>query len=70
MTQVKVFHDSQGSTLTVWFDDPRQEYSCKETGEEIVLMKDETGKVIGFEKLNFSAPDTEKLGISFEAVHV
>ena len=70
MASVKLYYDRQGNTLTVWFDDPEREYICEETGDEIVLMKDETGKVIGFEKLNFSAPDTEKLGISFEAVQV
>ena len=70
MASVKLYYDRQGNTLTVWFDDPEREYICEETGEEIVLMKDETGKVIGFEKLNFSAPDTEKLGISFEAVQI
>ena len=70
MASVKLYYDRQGNTLTVWFDEPEREYICEETGDEIVLMKDETGKVIGFEKLNFSAPDTEKLGISFEAVHV
>ena len=51
MEQVKVFYDRAGNTLTVWFGDPQDEYICEETGDEIILMKDQTGRVIGFEKL-------------------
>jgi hypothetical protein len=40
MEQVKVFHDRSGNTLTVWFGDPKEEYICEETGDEIILMKD------------------------------
>jgi hypothetical protein len=59
MEQVKIFHDRTGNTLTVWFGNPQEEYVCEETGEEVILMKDRTGRVIGFEKLNFaeSTPD-------------
>lgn len=45
----------EGNTLTVWFGNPASEYIAEETGQEIVLMKDQDGKVIGFEKLNFTA---------------
>ena len=55
--QVQVFYDRTGNTLTVWFGDPRDEYVCEETGDEVVLMKDKAGQVIGFEKLNFSGTD-------------
>ncbi len=68
MEQVKVFYDRAGNTLTVWFGDPEDEYVCEETGDEVILMKDRTGRVIGFEKLNFSLPTSEKLRIAFEAV--
>ena len=70
MARVKVYYDRQGNTLTVWFEDPRGEHVCEETGEEIVLMKDRTGKVIGFEKLNFSQERTTPLQVGFEAVEV
>ena len=53
MERVKVFHDRTGNTLTVWFGEPQAEYICEETGDEVILMKDRTGHVIGFEKLNF-----------------
>jgi hypothetical protein len=70
MEQVKVFHDRTGNTLTVWFGDPQDEYVCEETGDEVILMKDKSGRVIGFEKLNFSVSDSgqEQLQISFETV--
>jgi hypothetical protein len=70
MEQVKVFYDRTGNTLTVWFGDPQDEYLCEETGDEVILMKDRTGRVIGFEKLNFSVPAPEQLRVAFEAVGV
>jgi uncharacterized protein YuzE len=69
MAQIKVYYDREGNTLTVWFGDPADEYIAEETGEEIVLMKDRDGKVIGFEKLNFAAAQsTDVLRVAFEAV--
>lgn len=67
MEQVKVFYDRTGNSLTVWFGDPQEEYVCEETGDEVILMKDRSGRVIGFEKLNFSVAMPEQLRISFEA---
>jgi len=68
MAHVKVFYDETGNTLTVWFDNPQNEYVCEETGDEVVLMKDKTGKVIGFEKLNFSTAKPKHLQVAFETV--
>ena len=68
MEQVKVFFDRDGNTLTVWFGDPQNEYTCEETGDEIVLMKDRAGKVIGFERLNFAVPSPEGVRVTFETV--
>jgi uncharacterized protein YuzE len=70
MAQVKVFYDRVGNTLTVWLGDPQDEYTCEETGDEVVLMKDKRGHVIGFEKLNFSIAVSEPLRVAFEAVAV
>ena len=66
MAEVKVLYDREGKTLTVWFTDEREEYLCEETGDEVVLIKDAAGRVIGFEKLNFSVPDPEMLRVAFE----
>lgn len=70
MAQVKVYLDRQGNTLTVWFGDPHTEHICEETGDEVILMKDLTGKVIGFEKLNFSPEDAAPFQVGFEAAEV
>jgi Protein of unknown function (DUF2283) len=68
MEQVKVFYDRTGNTLTVWFGEPQDEFICEETGDEVILMKDRTGHVIGFEKLNFAVAAPERLRVSFETV--
>jgi uncharacterized protein YuzE len=53
MKPIKVIFDRAGNTLNVWFDDPKKEFVSEETAEEIVLVKDKAGKVIGFEVLNY-----------------
>jgi len=68
MAKVKVYYDQTGNTLTVWFDNPQAEYICEETGDEVVLMKDKSGRVIGFEKLNFTVANSNPMQIAFEAV--
>lgn len=70
MAQVKVYYDKEGNTLTVWFGDSQNEYICEETGDEVVLMKNKSGQVIGFEKLNYSLSKREPLNVTFEAVAV
>jgi len=66
MDEVKVFYDRRGQTLTVWFGDPEEESVCQETGDEIVLIKNAKGVVIGFEKLNFELPAKRSLRLAFE----
>jgi Protein of unknown function (DUF2283) len=68
MEQVKVFYDRTGNTLTVWFGYPQDECIAEETGDEVILMKDWAGRVIGFEKLNFAAATSGQLRISFETM--
>jgi len=70
MAQVKVYYDRERNTLTVWFGNPADEYIAEETGEEIVLMKDRDGKVIGFEKLNFTGQSGDAIKVAFETVTV
>ena len=66
MANIRVFHDREGQTLTVWFGDPSREYVCEETGEGVVLMKDPEGRILGFEKLYFSVSDAEALRAALE----
>ncbi len=61
MAQVKVYYDPVGNSLTVWFGDPQKEYISEETGDEVILMKNQAGQVIGFEKLNFVVPQPSHL---------
>jgi len=68
MAQIKVFYDREGNTLTVWFGNPKDEYICEETGEEVILMKDKRGQVIGFEKLNYAIPKQADIRIAFETI--
>ena len=68
MAQIKITYDRVGNTLTVWFADPRQEYVCEETGDEVIVIKDELGQVIGFEKLNYTLAEPEQWQVTFETV--
>ena len=68
MAQVKVFYDEVGNTLTVWFGDHQNELVAEEAGDEVILMKDQQGRVIGFEKLNFSEAKPKHLQVAFETV--
>ncbi len=53
-------------TVMVWFTDPSLEHVAEETGDEVVLMKDRSGRVIGFEKLNFSVPESDSVHVALE----
>jgi len=66
MAELKVLYDREGKTLTVWFTDAHEEYVCEETGDDVILIKDKSGRVIGFEKLNFSVAEPEKLRVAVE----
>ncbi len=68
MDSVKIYYDEIGKTLTVWFDDPEKEVLVEETEEEVLLIKDKTGNVIGFERLNHIPNNAKNLKI--ELVHV
>jgi len=55
MEKIRLYYDTKGNTLNVWFDEPAKEHISEETGKEVILQKDKKGRVIGFEKLNFLA---------------
>ncbi|MFH1247515.1 MAG: DUF2283 domain-containing protein [Candidatus Micrarchaeota archaeon] len=54
MEKIKIIFDKESNTLDIWFDDPKKEWICEETGEELILKKDKQGNIIGIEKLNAS----------------
>lgn len=68
MSKIKIYYDSKGRTLNVWFDDPKKEAETEEVGDGTVVSKDKAGKVIGFEKLYVDLPkstDLKSLPIEF-----
>ncbi|MBE3573529.1 DUF2283 domain-containing protein [Neomoorella thermoacetica] len=67
MEKIRLYYDKEANTLNVWFDDPEKEYICEETGEEVILIKDKNGKVIGLEKLNFLMPNVNINELPLEA---
>lgn len=66
MSTLTYYQDHIGDTLTVWYGDPATEFVCEETPEEIVLMKDAAGVVIGKEILHFSRRQADGLYIVFD----
>lgn len=63
-----MIHDTLAETLTVWLGDPEQEHTCEETTEEVVLMKDATGRVIGIEWLHYRPSSGGASGLAIEAL--
>ena len=57
MAEVKVLYDNIGGTLCVWWGNPRGEEVCSETDDDLILIKDKAGKVIGFEYIHFQGGD-------------
>lgn len=56
MSKIKMYYDSKGKTLSVWFDNPKKEVVSEEVGDGTIISKDKKGKVIGFEKLYVKLP--------------
>jgi len=54
MDTVRVIHDREAQTLTVWFGDPSREVESSTDDAGVVLMKDEDGYVIGVEVLRYA----------------
>ncbi len=63
MDRLRVYYDREGNTLSVWFADPQKEHVCEETNNDVVLVKDRRGRVIGFERLNFLTAKQRKEGV-------
>ena len=71
MDKLTVYYDREGNSLSVWFDDPKKEHICEESDDDLILVKDRKGRVIGFERLNFLSPRQRKNGVTVPVeVHV
>ncbi len=64
MDKLRVYYDRKGNSLSVWFDDPKKEHICEESDDDVVLVKDRRGRVIGFERLNFLSASQRQKGTS------
>ncbi len=64
MEKLTVCCDREGNTLSVWFDDPKKESLCEEADDDVVLVKDKDGRVIGFERLNYLSAEQRAAGVS------
>jgi hypothetical protein len=64
MEKLTVYYDRAGNTLSVWFDDPKKEHVCEESDDDVILIKDRRGRVIGFERLNYLSAKQRKEGTS------
>jgi len=53
MAEMKIFHDTVGRSLVVWFGNPHDEVIAENVGDDLIVMKDDRDCIIGFEKLNF-----------------
>ncbi|MBI1899662.1 MAG: DUF2283 domain-containing protein [Planctomycetia bacterium] len=62
MDKVRLYYDRAGNTLSVWFDNPKKEAFCEEIDDDVVLVKDRRGRVIGFERLNHLSPKQRREG--------
>lgn len=70
MAHIRVIHDPAGETLTVYWEEPRTDQVCEETGEGVILIKDRsTQNVIGFEKLYYR-PVEQARAITLETAEV
>ena len=64
MEKLRVYYDREGNILSVWFDDPKKESVCEEADDDVILVKDSAGRVIGFERLNYLSAKQRKDGVS------
>lgn len=68
MDKIRVIHDVVGHTLTIWTDDPSKEAVCEETTDEVILMKDREGRVIGVELLHYRPVPGADASLSLETI--
>ncbi len=64
--KVKVDYDRVSKSLTVWFGDPSGYHARGEPIDEVLLIKNSAGEVIGIEKLNFVIDDPNDLQVSIQ----
>jgi uncharacterized protein YuzE len=67
MRRVTVVHDAVHGTLTVWLRPERRSALMEEIVDDVVLRKDDSGRVIGIE-LRQEHAERDNIGMSVETV--
>lgn len=52
---VTISFDPSVNALTVWFGDPATDYTATQVADDLILMRDAEGTVLGMEKHFFAA---------------
>ena len=65
MNNLKIYHDQEAKTLTIWFDDPKKEFLVDEVEEDLSLIKDKDGNIIGIERLNYLGTKLDASKVKF-----
>ena len=63
MAKINLIHDNIGKTLTIHFSDPKEEYASELTNDEIIVMKNKSGKIIGLEILHFDYDPDDSISL-------
>ena len=63
MEKITITYDKVGNTLDVWFEKPRP--CINEVGNGVIVKKDESGEIIGFEKINYLKKRSPKMSTQF-----
>ncbi len=63
MAKINLIHDNIGKTLTIHFGDPKEEYASELTDDEIIVMKNKSGKIIGLEILHFDYDPDDSINL-------
>ena len=57
MSGMDVSYGDLGKTLTIWFDHPSKARRTETRGPDLILKKDEKGRLVGLEKANYFADE-------------
>jgi len=64
MAKINIIHDNIGKTFTIHFSDAKEEYISELTNDEIIVMKNKAGKIIGLEILHFEYDPNDKITLN------
>ena len=57
MAGMDVSYGELGKTLTIWFDHPSKAKHTEKRGPDLILKKDDKGRLVGLERANYFADE-------------